>query len=426
MQPHPSLLLALGVWGLGAALYVIGFFHRVAPAVLTNELMTEFSLGAAALGNLSALYFYTYVGMQVPTGVLVDHYGARRVLTIGAAVAAAGTLLFALSSSYALVGLGRLVLGAGVGVAFVAMLKLANHWVHPARFATVSGLALACGVVGGVSAGLPLRMAVDAIGWRQVMLFIALATALLALAIGMLVRDDPQQRGLRSHAPDGAHQLPTHSMLGGIGAVLGYRNIWLGFLACGAITGPVLAFGGLWGVPYLVQQYGLRTAEAALMTSALLVAWAVGGPLAGLWSDRIRQRKLPIVLGGAIASLLWVVVIFVPALPLPLLCGVLLAIGLASGVVVVGFAFAKESAPAMLAGTAGGIANMGNMFGGLVMQPVIGLLLDHAWQGAIQDGVRRYDSTAWQTGFSLMLVWIVLGSLLMCAARETHCRPLVD
>jgi hypothetical protein len=113
--------------------------------------------------------------MQVPTGVLVDHYGARRVLTIGAAVAAAGTLLFALSSSYALVGLGRLVLGAGVGVAFVAMLKLANHWVHPARFATVSGLALACGVVGGVSAGLPLRMAVDAIGWRQVMLFIHMA-----------------------------------------------------------------------------------------------------------------------------------------------------------------------------------------------------------------------------------------------------------
>jgi nitrate/nitrite transporter NarK len=109
-----------------------------------------------------------------------------------------------------------------------------------------------------------------------------------------------------------------------------------------------------------------------------------------------------------------------------LLCTLLLAIGLASGVVVVGFAFAKESAPARLAGTAGGIANMGNMFGGLVMQPVIGLLLDHAWQGAMQDGVRRYDSAAWQIGFSLMLVWIVLGSLLMCAARETHCRPMVE
>lgn len=421
-RAYPPLAVALGVWSLGAALYLIGFFHRVAPAVMTAELSAEFALGAAALGNLSALYFYTYVSMQVPTGVLVDHYGPRRVLATGAALAAAGTLLFALAPGYALVGLGRLVLGAGVGVAFVAMLKLATHWVAPQRFATVSGLALACGVLGGVSAGVPLRMGVDAFGWRAVMVGAAALTAVVAVAIWLHVRDDPAERGWRSHAPAAATGERAHSMLGGIAEVLRYRNVWIGFVACGAITGPVLAFGGLWGVPYFVQHYGMSTREAAVMTSTLLVAWAVGGPLAGALSDRLRLRKLPIVAGGAVASLLWVVLVFGPVLPVPALLVLLAANGVVSGVVVIGFAFAKESAPPSLSGTAGGVANTGNMFGGLVMQPAIGWLLDRAWQGAMAGGTRVYGAEAWQGGLTLMIAWIIAGTALMLLARETHCR----
>src|SRR3990172_7734724 len=149
----PPFQLALTVWGLGALFYLIGFFHRVAPAVITTELMVEFSLSAAALGNLSAVYFYSYVAMQIPTGVLADHWGPRRTLAAGAAIAAAGTLLFALAHSLALVALGRLLIGASVGVAFVAMLKLSTHWFPASRFALFSGIALACGIIGAVFAG---------------------------------------------------------------------------------------------------------------------------------------------------------------------------------------------------------------------------------------------------------------------------------
>ena len=166
---YPPLRLAFAAWGLGAIFYLIGFYQRVAPAVITRELMSEFSLGAAALGNLAAFYYYSYVLMQIPAGVLADSWGPRRVLTVGAAVAAIGTLLFALAPAYAGAGLGRMLIGGSVGVAFVAMLKLASHWFAPARFAMLSGLALACGMVGAVSAGVPLRLLVDAFGWRSVL-----------------------------------------------------------------------------------------------------------------------------------------------------------------------------------------------------------------------------------------------------------------
>jgi MFS family permease len=419
---YPPIVVALGIWGLGACLYLIGFFQRVAPAVITQELMAEFALSAVALGNLSALYFYAYVAIQIPTGVLVDHWGPRRVLTSGALLAAAGTLVFATATAYGLVGAGRLLIGAGVGVAFVSMLKLATHWVHPTRFALISGMALACGSLGGISAGVPLRLAVDAFGWREVMLGAGVVTGVLAVATWLVVRDDPRARGYASFSSVTSGAGANHSMLGGIREVFRYRNVWLSFIACGAITGPMLAFGGLWGVPFLVSQYGLSTAEAAFVTSVMLVAWAIGSPVSGALSDRLRRRKRPILVGGSVAALFWGVLIYVPGLPYWVLIALMIGLGFASGVVVIGFAFSKESAPPALAGTASGVANMGNMLGGMAMQPMIGLLLDLYWDGKMAGDVRVYGFSTYSLAFSLMLAWLIAGVIAFAFARETHAK----
>ena len=408
------------MWGLGAAFYLIGFYQRVAPAVITRELMSEFSLGAAALGNLAAFYYYSYVAMQIPAGLMADRWGPRRVLTAGAAIAALGTLLFALAPGYAAAGLGRLLIGGSVGVAFVSMLKLAGHWFAPTRFAMLSGLALACGVLGAVSAGVPLRLLVDAFGWRNVLAASAALTGLLAAFIWLAVRDDPLERGYASHAPAApARHAPV---LQSVRRALATRNVWLVFLVSGAVSGPALTFGGLWGVPFLSTHYGISTSQASMITSLLLVCWALAGPFVGALSDRMRRRKPLYALGAVLATAGWCVALLVPNLPLPLLVVLLGFIGCASSSVMVGFAIAKESAPAALAGTAGGIANMGNMLGGMIMQPAVGWVLDQRWSGAMSDGVRIYDFGAYRAGFALMLVWLVAALLLLAFVRETHCR----
>ena len=417
---YPPLRLAFAVWSLGAAFYLIGFYQRVAPAVITRELMSEFALGAAALGNLAAFYYYSYVAMQIPAGVLADRWGPRRVLTAGAAIAAAGTLLFALAPGYTSTGLGRLLIGGSVGVAFVAMLKLAAHWFAPTRFAMLSGLALACGILGAVSAGVPLRLLVDAFGWREVLCLSALLTALLAAAIWLAVRDDPAERGYASYAP--APPARRTPVLAGIRRALATRNVWLVALISGSVSGPTLTFGGLWGVPFLTTHYGLTTSQAAMATSLLLVAWAVGAPILGALSDRWRCRKPLYALGTLLATAGWAAVLLVPGLPLTLLVVLLAFTGFASAAAMVGFAIAKESAPAALAGTAGGITNMGNMLGGMIMQPAVGWVLDERWAGTFANGVRIYDFAAYRAGFALMLVWLAAALVLLVFVRETHCR----
>ncbi|NJR71834.1 MAG: MFS transporter [Gammaproteobacteria bacterium] len=113
----PPRALAWAIWGVGAALYFIGFYHRVAPAVITQELSLAFDLTAASLGNLSAFYFYSYVAMQIPTGLLADRFGPRILLTIGSMVAAIGTVVFAMAETVWWANAGRLLIGGSVGVA---------------------------------------------------------------------------------------------------------------------------------------------------------------------------------------------------------------------------------------------------------------------------------------------------------------------
>ena len=418
----PPARLSWFVWGLGALLYLIGFYQRVAPAVLTDQLMTEFAIGAAALGNLSAFYFYSYVAMQIPTGILADRWGPRRLLATGAGVAALGTALFAFAPTLFWANAGRLLIGASVAVAFVSMLKLASHWFLPRQFALASGMALFMGVVGGVFAGVPLRLLVDAFGWRGVMGASALVTAALCAAIWLRVRDDPAEAGYASHFHGAGHGTGQHgSIWRGLMDVLSYRNTWILVIVPIGVAGSVLTFAGLWGVPYLRQVHGLETKTAAAITSSFLVAWALGGPLLGTWSERMGRRKPIYVVTTALVLACWTAIIFLP-LPVWTLAALLVVTGFLSGNLIIGFAWAKESVPARLMGTASGVCNMGPLMGGMFLQPAVGWMLDRHWSGATANGARIYDAAAWQAGFVMMYACVILSLVLILFARETYCK----
>ena len=422
----PPLSLAWTIWGFGATFYLMGFFQRVAPAVMTAELMQEFNLNATALGNLSAFYFYSYVSMQIPTGILADRWGPRRLLTTGAFVASVGGLLFALAPSIFWAYLGRFLIGGAVAVAFVGNLKLAGEWFPARYFALVSGAALFFGIVGAVFAGTPLRILVIAFGWRNTMLVSAALTVVICAAVWVIVRDHPGEKGYAGYTdPAAGTKANTRpGIFSGILEVLRYPNTWLLSVIPGGLVGCVLTFGGLWGVPYLSTHHDLPATEAAALNSALLVAWAIGGPIFGGLSDRIGRRKPLYFFGCTLAVTGWAMILFVPALSLPLLTILLVITGFASGCMIISFAFAKESVPAHLAGTVNGVINMGVISGPTLLQPAVGWMLDRNWTGGLFQGIRIYDLAAYRSGFLLMLGWALLSFVLLFFTRETRCRQM--
>ena len=156
----------------------------------------------------------------------------------------------------------------------------------------------------------------------------------------------------------------------------------------------------------------------------VIVAGAVGVEVSafGWFSDRVGLRKPLYIAGAAVAMVGWVGIIYAKNIPVYGLLGLLILTGFSSGAMILSFAFAKESVPPRLSGTISGIINTGVMFGPMLLQPAVGWVLDVKWEGAVSGSVRVYSLEAFQSGFTLMLVWAVLSFVLLFFTRETHCR----
>ena len=250
----------------------------------------------------------------------------------------------------------------------------------------------------------------------------AALTLLVAVATWWIVRDDPPERGYRSYF-DGTHGVANDTrLLDGLKQALRNRNVVLLFFIPGAASSMVLTFAGLWGVPFLTTHYGLTPTNAAGLCSAMMITWGIGSIGYSAASDRIGRRK-PLYLGGLVISLLlWAALIYVQRWPYAVLCVLLGAIGFFSGCFIISFAFAKESGPARLAGTVSGISNMGVIQGPMIMQPLVGVILDRNWHGALTGGTRVFDFASYQQGFSLVLLWGVVALGLLLMTKETYCR----
>lgn len=420
---HPPIRLAISFWAVGALAYMVGFFLRVTPGVLNADLMRDFHLSAAQLGNLASFYFYFYAASQIPTGIANDRYGPKVLIVAGQAITGVGALWFALAGGYVSAAWARALIGLGHGVAWVSLLELTAAWFAPRVFGTMSGLSLALGTLGAVLAQAPLLLLSHVFGWRWVIATVGVLCLLLSLVALLRIRNRPQEMGYDGYLPERSPP-PLGAVLRGLGEVWRYRNTGLLFLAPGGVCGAFLTFTTLWGMPFLVQQRGWSAGRASWIIAAMLVAFSVGGVFWGRVSDHLRRRKAPYLLGGVLMLAGFAVLVAWPGAPTPLFIAAMLVASVGSGSMVVGFAWAKESVPPRLAGTASGVHNTGVMVGALAQLPLLGWVLDQFWTGQMADGVRLYGATAFRAANGVLLAWIALSVVMVALSRETGARPM--
>lgn len=415
-----GLAVAVSIWSLSALAFGYAFFQRVAPSVMIPDLMAEFAVTGAVMGQLSALYFYPYAAMQLPIGALLDRYGARLMLTIALLLAAAGSIIFGTAGSVNAAYAGRFMVGAGSAVGFIASMALAARWFHPRHFALLTGLAMFFAMICGIAGQAPLALAVEAFGWRQTMIWAGAFAAGLAVLTALIVRNSPDP-GTAEHVEDNRWT----EIWAGLKDTIKRIEIWRIAIVAMSMSGPMLALGGLWGVPFLAGAYGLDRPTSAIYTSLSLLGWAVGAPLSGWLSDRIGRRKLPLVIGTALNCGLIAIIAFVPNLSLSFMAIALFLSGLTGGCMVVTFALAREVSTKRLHGTVSGLVNATTVGAGAILQPIIGWMLDLRWDGFMLEGARVYQTADYRFAFICLVVWSGTGFLLSLSLRETNCKPLV-
>ena len=255
---------AVVVLVIAGAAYVTAILQRTSLSVAGVVATDRFAVDATALSSLAVLQLLVYATMQIPVGVLVDRFGPRALIGIGAVVMAAGQLVLAIAPDIAVAVLGRILVGAGDAMTFISVLRLLGYWFSPRRLPVLSQWVGTLGQSGAILAAAPMTWAFGALGWTGAYLVSATVGVVLALGGVVLLRDAPGERHHRGAA------MALYSCTGFSGAFLGplLFGISLDVLGDKSLIGWWAAFA-LMGLLLLLGPLALWWAGKAQSESAL-------------------------------------------------------------------------------------------------------------------------------------------------------------
>ena len=406
--------------------YILVYFHRMAPGVVSEDLMAEFSTTGTSLGTLSAIYFFVYAVMQIPSGVLADTLGTRTSVVAGNLTAGLGSIFFGLATTFELACIGRFLVGLGVSVVFVSIMKNNSVWFEEKVFGYMSGLTLLFGNLGSILAAGPLSLLLNYFTWRSIFVGIGSISIFLALLGLLFVRNKPEDLGFTS--PNFKNSTSATTLEGSwfrsLLNIIRELRIWPGFWVQFGMIGGLYSFMGLWAMPYLRDTQGLSRNEAADYVTVMLLSFAAGALFFGWFSDKIGKRKVILLTAVLCYLVCWLIFLYLP-IQTGIWSYLLFAVMGASGSgFVLTFACAKEIIHPELAGMAVSVVNTGCFIGTSLMQPLFGWIADFSWNGATLNGARIYSLANYHDGFMAMFAFGVIGLLGAMRIRETHCRNI--
>ena len=405
---------ALFAYLLGMLFFAYAFIQRVAPSVVTEELMRDFSVGAASLGILSGAYFYTYAALQLPVGLLTDRYGPRKLMAAAAIVCALASAGFASSESLLVASIYRSLIGGAVAFGFVGTLSIITQFFSPGRFALLAGLVQSMGMIGAIVGQAPLRVLVENRGWQETFLWLMLAGLILGVLLFTVV---PRRSNNDQHTE-------KQNLMHSLRQVARNPQSWLCAGIGFGLAAPMLSFAGLWAIPWLELSYGIDKKQAAGLVSMLFLGWAIGSPLCGWLSDRMGKRK-PVMIAGSIISLSgFVSLVYVGEWSLTAIGILFVVSGIGGSCMIVIFGAVRESNRIVNSAAAMGLVNMCVVGSGAVTQPLIGWLLEKYWNGALANGIPVYSIETYRIALVAMVLSLLLALICVIVLRETNCRNL--
>ena len=364
---------------------------QVALAVVTDPLMESAGMNASHLGWLGSCYFLSYTIMQIPAGLMFDRYSCRNVMFISAAICALGAIIFSYSpNNLFLIFLARFLIGAGSAFPFVGLLIVASNCFKPEQFPFFVGITQILAALGALIGSAPLAYLVQNNGWLEAMKIVGYAgiicTILMFFGLGILNKKDV---------------IVETTVFKDIKAIIRNKKTWK--IAAYAFFNwvPMIMLSSTWGPPFLVQKLNVSTAEAAKIIEFLWIGLSLGSfTLGSIAKTPVRQKRCMMIcaiIGIAVSSNF-----IYGNLPNGYYYIICTLIGIASAGQILSFSMVKNINPENLVGTAIGFNNMSVVAGGIILQPIIGELMQIYWDGAVSNGLPFYSVSTFQ--HSLLII----------------------
>ncbi len=409
------------VWGVGVFAYLIAISQRTSFGVAGLAATERFAATASALSAFTVIQLVVYAGLQIPVGVMVDRFGPRIMIATGAALMAVGQLQLAAATSVPAGVVGRIFVGAGDAMTFIAVIRLIPLWFPVRRVPVLTQLTGQLGQIGQLISIAPFAWVLHSAGWGPAFVGLAALGVLACVLAASLLRD----------APVGAPSATTKRSFRETGSDLGTAwrqpgtrlGLWSHFAT--QFSGTVFVL--TWGYPFLVSGQGLSTATASVLLSLFVVVGIIFGPFLGSWVGRHPLRRSTMVLAVAFAIIAVWLAVLVPAgrAPLWLLVALVLVLAIGGPASMIAFDFARTFNPSHRIGTATGIVNVGGFFAALVTMYMIGLILDLLNGAGVFSG-GLYSLDAFRVALSFQFVVLGIGVLAVIATRRKVRRTMAE
>ncbi len=404
---------------VGMLFYCFNYFLRSSPSVMQNDLIQSFNISATEFGALISFYYFSYTPMQIPAGMIYDKFGVRMVLFFACLITVIGLGTFVSADNFALACTGRLLIGFGTAFAYIGVLKLASIWLPASRFAAAAGLTTAIGMTSGALSQKYLTKVVEVFGYKPILQTAVIIGIALSFVILFALRHRPQPQANSIHAMQAP--MTMKQLFAALRVIFMNPQTWLiGIIGCFLYLPSILLLD-VYGISYFKTTHQITSQQAANVSAMTFFGWIVGGPVIGIISDKIKRRRLPLLITSAMTAVLLYVIFYAPDLTLTQLLMIALLTGFCCGAHPLCFALSKESNPAKMAGTAVAVTNMFIMLGGMVFPPIIGRLLDLHSNGQLLNGLHVYTASDYTFALSIVPAGIVLGTILTIFLKETYC-----
>jgi MFS family permease len=384
-------------WAVAVGAYFLAVFHRSSLGVASLDAERRFHVGPSLLATFVAAQLGLYAAMQIPSGAMADRFGPRRMLTVAVVFLATGEALFGLGHGIATALVGRAMVGIGDGLVFLNVLRLVQNWFPASRYGLLTALTALTGAVGQLVSTVPLRLSLSHLGWVATFTLSASVTAVIAVVVGLLLRDRPDD-GLR---------LPlrhTSSMRGAVRHAMQTTGTWRGTWAHFALTGPFVVFTALWGYPFLVRAQHYSGRSASFILGLVVLSAALSAPFVGLLTVRAPHARPWVVTGsGVLLIVSWVVELGwgTGRVPAALLAAVVISTGIGASASVIAFDLAREANPPERGGAATGVVNIGGFACAVLCDLVIG--------GLLAGGGGGHDPARYRSAFVVLPVMVGFG-----------------
>ncbi|WP_199741668.1 MFS transporter [Legionella sp. km535] len=397
---------------LSAGLFFLyEFFQLNIFDVINQPLREDFHIDAAQLSWMSSAYLWADILFLLPAGIILDRFSTRRVILTAMMVCVVGTVGFAMTDSFLLASFFHFLSGIGNAFCFLSCVVLVSHWFPPRRQALVIGSLVTMAFIGGMMAHTPFAYLYDLFGWRKALLIDGAVGAVLLIWIYCVVQDRPADSPIRTRTTQG-------DVASSFIKALFNRQNWLAGLFTSLLNLPIMVLCALWGASYLQVVHHLPDMAASNVVSLIFMGSVIGCPLVGWLSDSQGRRK-PLMIAGAIATLITVIPLFMHVvLSQTLLSIIFFALGLFTSAQVISYPLVAESNQPENTGAATGIASVIIMGGGGVGQILFGWLMSHHAGTAVTE----YSVADFQFAMWMFPIAAVAALIAVLVTRETYCK----